>query len=203
MIQQLIHLLFSVAGGLPYDQVGKVGVRAFIGNGKPVAGFDQRAQVFRQIRFRRRDRFCAHAAQAHRGKSRRIQNFRGSKGAEYSGNMATVILYLLYFEEPVFPGIAKFCKLCRQISCHPFYLSSFMGQNAGLLKQKLPDKTLTAIYISISPVFSSDKTDKTNKPHFDRYKRFLFILTFLLCHPVFLCVLFPSIFHTFILPGRK
>src|ERR1035438_6665810 len=68
---QLEHLLLAVAGGFGHDQVRPVEEGVLAGDVVAERGLDERAEVCRQVLFRRRDGGGRTAAQAHRHPARR------------------------------------------------------------------------------------------------------------------------------------
>ena len=124
--QQLVHFFLPVTGGLPDDQVGKVGVGTLLADGKTVAGLDERAEIFGQMGFGSGDDFIAHAAEAHREKSGRIQDLQRCEGAENTRNTAARFFDAADFQKTVLSCFAETVKLFRQIGNEMLHIIPFL-----------------------------------------------------------------------------
>ena len=110
LTEVFVHLLLAVAGGLADNQVGEVEVRAFVGLGKAVAGFDQRAEVARQVLFRVRDGFIRGGAQAYDAGSHRHRNLLREVGAEGADEGNVFLLQLVGSHEGFLTHLAEFAE---------------------------------------------------------------------------------------------
>ena len=124
-IQQLIHFLLAVAGGLTHDQIGEIGVGTLVRQGEAIAGLDQGAQILGQMGFCRGNGLIAHTAKADADKAGSIQNFSRGKGAENARHSAAILLDLLDPQEACLTGIGKFLKLFGKDKFHLLFLLLF------------------------------------------------------------------------------
>ena len=113
--QQLIHLFLAVAGGFAHDQVGKIGVRAFVGEIKAVAGLDQRAKIPRKYALCRRDGLGTHAAQADGQQTGSVQNLQRRKGAKTARHLFSGLLGSFDFQKAGLSGVGVFLKCSGQM----------------------------------------------------------------------------------------
>ena len=81
LVEQLVHFLLSVAGRLAYDDVAEMEVRAGVRQREAVARLDERAEVARQVLFRRGYRLVARAAERDGDAARRVDQLPRREGA--------------------------------------------------------------------------------------------------------------------------
>lgn len=74
LVEQLVHLLFAVAGGLADDHVAKVRKRTLLRVGKAVGRLDERAEVCRQHLLGLGNHLIGRAAQGHTCSARGVDN---------------------------------------------------------------------------------------------------------------------------------
>ena len=106
LAQQLVHLLLAVAGGLADDQVTEVEVGTGVGEGESIAGFYERAEVARQVLFRRGDRFFAGAAQRDGDAARGVDQLPRRKRAVGADHGTPRLFQLFYSHRAVMDGLA-------------------------------------------------------------------------------------------------
>ncbi len=82
--EQLIHLLFAVAGGLADDQIREVREGALLRVGEAVGRLDERAEVRRQDLLGVGDDLVGRAAQAHRRGTGRVDDLHGRVAAQHA-----------------------------------------------------------------------------------------------------------------------
>ena len=113
LAEHLIHLLLAVAGGLADNQVGEVEEGALLGLGKAVAGFDQRAEVARQVLLRFRDGLVGEGAQADRDGAGGHDDLGGGVGAEGADKGNVLLLDFVGVQEGIAALFAKFFEDVR------------------------------------------------------------------------------------------
>ena len=81
LVEEFVHFLLSVAGRLSYDDVAEMEVRAGVRQCEAVARFDERAEVARQVLFRRGYRLVTRAAERDCDAARRVYQLPRREGA--------------------------------------------------------------------------------------------------------------------------
>ena len=113
LAEHLVHLLLAVAGGLADNQVGEVEEGALLGLGKAVAGFDQRAEVARQVLLRFRDGLVGEGAQADRDGAGGHDDLGGGVGAEGADKGDVLLLDFVGVQEGIAALFAEFFEDVR------------------------------------------------------------------------------------------
>ena len=95
LVEQLVHLLLAVAGGLTDDHVAKVRKRALLRIGKTIRRLDERAQVCRQHLLGLGNHLVGRAAQRHARSPRGIDNLERRVAAQKTDQAITRLLIIL------------------------------------------------------------------------------------------------------------
>ena len=95
LVEQLVHLLLAVAGGLADDHVAKVRKRALLRVGKAVRRFDERTQICRQHLLGLGNHLIGRTAQSHARSPRGIDNLERRIAAQKADQAITRLLVIL------------------------------------------------------------------------------------------------------------
>ena len=95
LVEQLVHLLFAVAGGLADDHVAKVRKRALLRVGKAIGRLDERAEICRQHLLGLGNHLIGRTAQSHARGARGIDNLERRVAAQKTDQAITGLLVIL------------------------------------------------------------------------------------------------------------
>ena len=114
LIEQLVHLLLAVAGGLADDHVAKVRKRALLRVGKAVGRLDERAQVCRQHLLGLGNHLVGRAAQGHARSARGIDNLERRIAAQKTDQAIAGLLVVLNANKRRLALLVELLKRARQ-----------------------------------------------------------------------------------------
>ena len=95
LVEQFVHLLLAVAGGLADDHVAKVRKRALLRVGKAVRRFDERTQICRQHLLGLGNHLVGCAAQGHTCSARGIDNLERRIAAQIADQAIAGLFVIL------------------------------------------------------------------------------------------------------------
>ena len=95
LVEQFVHLLLAVAGGLADDHVAKVRKRALLRIGKTIRRLDERAQVCRQHLLGLGNHLVGRTTQSHARGARGIDNLERRIAAQKADQAITRLLIIL------------------------------------------------------------------------------------------------------------
>ena len=114
LVEQLVHLLLAVAGGLADDHVAKVRKRALLRIGKTVGRLDERAEVCRQHLLGLGNHLVGRTAQGHTRGARGIDNLERRIAAQKADQAITGLLVILNANKRRLALLVELLKRARQ-----------------------------------------------------------------------------------------
>ena len=114
LVEQLVHLLLAVAGGLADDHIAKVRKRALLRIGKTVGRLDERAEVCRQHLLGLGNHLVGCTAQGHACSARGIDNLERRIAAQKADQAITRLLIILDANKRRLALLVEFLKRGRQ-----------------------------------------------------------------------------------------